>query len=444
MNIKELLNDGLTIKVEMNFVKEDYAEQVKKILGKYRKDADIKGFRKGMAPLSLIEKMHGQNALANAINDIISEQLNKYVQDNKLSIIGEPLPIEEFESKNDWVNGSDFTFGFEIALAPKVDFKLSEKDEITYYKLNVSAKAKAEFKANMLKQFGKLENTDEVKDEDFMIVDLVQGETRVESTYVALKGMEQLAKDMFIGKKVGDSMDINTVEVFPNEADRAAMLKVKKEELATMEPMWNLTVKEIKTFVSAKLGKEFYTQAFGEGVVNNAEEFDAKLTERMEEEGVQETDYRFMLDAREYLINLTDIKLPEDFMKRWLYMMNEGKFSMEDIEKDFPLFLKDFRWQTIAQYIMREQKLEITKEAMMEKARQLAAYQFAMYGMSNLPQEHIDKFAENLLSQEKEGRRIYEKVEEDLVIGYVRSVVTLKEKKITSEKLREMNEAPIA
>lgn len=444
MNIKELKNDGLTIQVEMNFVAEDYTDKRKKILNKVRRDAELKGFRKGMAPMSLIEKMHGQQALAESVNDLISETLNSYIQDNKLSIIGEPLPVEESENKNEWKVGAEFNFVFEIAMAPKVEVALSKEDKITYYKVNVDAKSKEEAKAGMLKQFGKLENSEEVKDEDFIIADFVQGETRVEGTYVSLKGMAQAGKDIFVGKKVADEMDLNVVEVFPNETDRAAMLKVKKEELAGMEPMWHMTIKEVKTFVDATIGQEFYNQAFGEGVVNNDEEFEAKLVEKIEAESVQEADYRFMLDARDYIINKCDVKLPEDFMKRWLFLANDGKFTMEQIEKDFPLFLKDFRWQSISQFIMKEQKFEITKEAIEEQAIKLASYQFAMYGMNNVPEEHLKNYAQSILQNEKESRRVYEKVEQDMVINYVRSTVTLEETTIDSDKLHEMNEAPIA
>ena len=141
-----------------------------------------------------------------------------------------------------------------------------------------------------------------------------------------------------------------------------------------------------------------------------------------------------MLDARQYLLDKTNIQLPEEFMKRWLFYVNDGKFTMEEIEKDFPLFLKDFRWQSIAQRIMKE------RETLVEQAKRLAAYQFAMYGLNNVPEEHLTKYAESLLTNEKEGRRIYEKVEENMVLDYVRATVTLDKKKATIDKLRKMND----
>lgn len=440
MDIKELKKDDLLIQVEMNFGKEDYAEKKKKLLNKFRREADIKGFRKGMAPMSLVEKMHGHSALVDSINELISENLNKYIEDNKLTIIGEPLPNEEKESKNDWLEGEYFQFVFDIALAPKFDVSLSAEDKVISYDVTLSEKDKEQYKSNILKQYAKLENCDVVKDEDFMVGDFVQGETKIEKVYVSMKSVKDEGKSIFLGKKAGDSMDIDVVELFPNEADRAAMLKVKKEELGNFAPVWNFTINEVKNYVDAVPGEELYTMMFGKDVVKTEEEFNTKLEERMKQEFKQESDYRFMLDAREYLMKKADIKIAEDFMKKYLFTVNQGKFKMEEVEKEFPLFLKDFCWQTISQQIVKDQKLEIKKEDLVEQARKMASYQFAMYGINNVPEEHLSKYAENILGSEKDARRVYEKVEEDMVLNYVRSTVTLEKKKISIDKLRKMNE----
>lgn len=440
MDIKELKKDDLQIQVEMKFGKEDYADKKKKALNKFRREADIKGFRKGMAPMSLVEKMHGHSALVESINELISETLNKYIQDNKLDIIGEPLPNEENESKNDWLSGEEFEFTFDIALAPKVNLFISAEDKIPYYEVKVSAKDKKEYKANILKQYATLENCEEVKDEDFMISDFEQGEKKVEKTYVSMKSIENEDKALFLGKKAGDSIDIDINKVFPNETDRATMLKMKKEELEGTDPVWHMTIKEVKNYVDAVPGETLYTMVFGKDVVKTEEEFDQKLAERMAENYQNESDFRFMLDARKYLIEKANIRIAEDFMKRWLFAANDGKFKMEEIEKEFPMFLQDFRWQTISKQIINEQKMEVKKEDLLAQARKVAAYQFARYGLNNVPEEQLTKYAENILQNEQEGRRIYEKVEENLVLGYVRSVVTLDKKSISAEELNKMND----
>ncbi len=439
MNITELKKDDLMIQVQMDFTKEDYADKKKKLLNKYRREVDIKGFRKGMAPMSLVEKTHGQSALVESINELISESLDNYVKENNLTILGEPLPNEEVESKNDWAAGENFTFVFDMALAPNYELSLSAEDVIPHYTITATAKSKEEYKSNILKQYGKLENCETVKEEDFIVADFEQGETRVEKTYVAMRTIkDEASKALFLGKKAGDSFELNVNEVFVNEADRAAMLKVKKEELASMDPMWKFTIVEVKNYVDAVPGQELYDMLFGKDTVKTEEEFDAKLAERMAAEYAEETDYRFILDAREYIINKANIALPEDFMKRWLFAANQGKFTMEQIEQVFPAYAKDFRSQTITQRIIKEQKLEIKKEDMLEQAKKLAKYQFASYGIPNVPEEYLVKHAESLIANENEGRRIFEKVEETKVLDYVRSVVTIEKKKISLDKFQKL------
>lgn len=439
MKVEKLPVDDLTFRLNVTIEKADALEKRKKALNNYRRTAEIKGFRKGMAPMSLIEKMHGMSALIDAVNDLIAEQLNNYIQENKLNVLGEPLPNDELQKKIDWDNDTVYEFVFDVALAPQVKVEISKDDKIVYYNPTVADADIDAAKSNILKQYGKLEDTDAVKDEDFIVADLVQGETKVEGTYITLKQMSDDSKKIFLGKMAGDSFEINVNDVFTNEADRASLLKVKKEELATIEPLWTLTIKEIKTFVDAEENQELYNKMFGEGVVNSADEFKAKLVKRIEEEYAQESEYRFMLDAREYFLNKVNIPVPEAFMKRWLHVVNEGKVTMEEIEKEFDLFLKDFRWQLIRGAILKDNNLTVTKEDVLKVATNIARYQFAMYGINNVPEEHLSQYAEKLLADEKQNRRIIEKAEEDKAIAFIKENVTVEPKEIAIEELRKLN-----
>lgn len=439
MKVEKLPVDDLTFRLNVTIEKADALEKRKKALNNYRRTAEIKGFRKGMAPMSLIEKMHGMSALIDAVNDLIAEQLNNYIQENKLNVLGEPLPNDELQKKIDWDNDTVYEFVFDVAIAPQVKVEISKDDKIVYYNPTVADADIDAAKSNILKQYGKLEDTDSVKDEDFIVADLVQGETKVEGTYITLKQMSDDNKKIFLGKMAGDSFEINVNDVFTNEADRASLLKVKKEELATIEPLWTLTIKEIKTFVDAEENQELYNKMFGEGVVNSADEFKAKLVERIEEEYAQESEYRFMLDAREYFLNKVNIPVPEAFMKRWLHVVNEGKVTMEEIEKEFDLFLKDFRWQLIRGAILKDNNLTVTKEDVLKVATNIARYQFAMYGINNVPEEHLAQYAEKLLADEKQNRRIIEKAEEDKAIAFIKENVTVEPKEIAIEELRKLN-----
>lgn len=438
MNVKQKKVDDLNLTVTIKLEKEDWADARKKKLNEFRRTAELKGFRKGMAPMSLIEKIHGGAALADVINTIVTEQLNKFVDDKKLKLIGEPLPSEK-EEKNDWNNPDTFTFDFDLALAPEVKVALSKEDKIPYYNVTTSAKALKDYKANLLKQFGTLETGKAAKADDFVIADFESGDQKVEKAYVALRSIKnEDIKASFVGLKAGDERDVDIVKTFENEADRAAMFQVKKEEVATLPAEWKMTVKEIKTFVNAKLNQQTYDNIFGEGKVKNEEEFDAAVKERLEGEYAQESEYRFMIDAKEYMIKKAAIELPDAFMKRWLHTANEGKFTMEEIEKEYDLFAKDFRWDMIRNEIIKEQKLQITNEAVIGEAKKMAAYQFAMYGMTNTPDEMLTNYAQNMLKDEQQARRIVEKVEDDLALDYIRKTVTLDTKKVSLEKMREL------
>ncbi len=439
MKITQKSLDDLTLIITLNIERDDYAEKRKKNLNNYRRNADLKGFRRGMAPMSLIEKTHGKSAQLDAVNDVISDGLNNYINENKLDIIGEPLPNESGK-RTDWENDEEFEVSFDIALAPKVELKLSEKDKIPYYEADINETEVEKYKSNLLKQYGTLQNTEAVEEDNFIIADLTQEAMQIEGTYIAVKSVgDKEIQNSLLGLKPGEEISIDVNKAFENETDRAALLKVKKEELASLDPVFTLRVKEVKRYIDAEIGQELFDSMFGKDVVTTEEQFNAKIKERLEQEYVLEGDYRFMLDTREVLIEKAAILLPEDFLKRWLYTVNEGKFSMEEIEKDFPIFLKDFRWQLIRQYITNEQKLTVTRENLLDHARKVASYQFASYGLNNVPAEQLDKYAESLLANEKEGKRIYEKVEDDLVVGYVRSVVTLDKKSISTGKLHEMN-----
>ena len=437
MNIEQNRIDDLNLELTLSVVKEDYADKKVAKLKEHRKHAEIKGFRKGMVPMSLIEKMYGQASLVDAVNDVISSALNDFIKENNLNVVGEPLPAED-QPQTEWVDGNDFTFKFDIAQNPQINLELSKDDKIPYYNIEVSEAARDEMKQNMLKQYGSLEDGEAAKEDDFIIVDFVQGETRVEGAYVALRSISEAVKPSFVGLKAGDSIDVNVNEAFENETDRASMLKVKKEELANLDPMFKMTVNNVKTFVNAPVNQETFDKIFGEGNVKSEEEFDAKVAERLAFEYSNESNWRFSKDAKDYILAKAGLEVPEKFLKRWIYVINEGKFTMEDIEKDWALFIVDYKWQMIRTYLMQKYNVKIEEKDILASAKGFAAYQFAMYGMNNVPDEQLESFAKNILAQEDQSRRIYDQVENEKTIAAVREAVSLDVKPISVEAFREL------
>lgn len=437
MNIVKNQIDELNIQLTVTVAHDDYAEAEKKELQRCKRTAEFKGFRKGMVPMSLIERVYGERVLGEVVNKVLSDAINNFVKENNIKMVGEALPSED-QPEIEWKSGNDFTFKFDIATTSEVNFELSKDDNVKVYEIKVSAEAKKEMKDNLLRQFGSLTDAEQAGEDDFVIVDFAQEGKTVEGSYVGVKNVEGEAKSKFLGAKVGDQFDVNVNEAFTNESDRAYMLKVKKEELASLAPEFHVTVKEVKTFAPAEENQETYDKIFGENQVHNAEEFDKAVTARLEENYKQESDYKLSKDLREYLVKKADIKLPEEFLKRWLFNINDGKFSKEEIEKEAPAFFEDFRWQMVRGYIMQKFDLKIEEKDVHEAAQAYVAYQYASYGMGNVPEAILKDSVARVLQDENTSRRIVENVEATKVIEAVKGAVTLKAEKVSVEDFRTL------
>lgn len=437
MNIVKNQIDELNIQLTVTVSHDDYAEAEKKELQRCKRTAEFKGFRKGMVPMSLIQKVYGERVLGEVVNKVLSDAINNFVKENNIKMVGEALPSED-QPEIEWKSGNDFTFKFDIATTSEVNFELSKDDKVKVYEIKVSAEAKKEMKDNLLRQFGSLTDAEQAGEDDFVIVDFAQEGKTVEGSYVGVKNVEGEAKSKFLGAKVGDQFDVNVNEAFTNESDRAYMLKVKKEELASLAPEFHVTVKEVKTFAPAEENQETYDKIFGENQVHNAEEFDKAVTARLEENYKQESDYKLSKDLREYLVKKADIKLPEEFLKRWLFNINDGKFSKEEIEKEAPAFFEDFRWQMVRGYIMQKFDLKIEEKDVHEAAQAYVAYQYASYGMGNVPEAILKDSVARVLQDENTSRRIVENVEATKVIEAVKGAVTLKAEKVSVEDFRTL------
>ena len=438
MNVEKQQIDALDYKVTLGIVPEDYEPIRKKYLSERRRNADFKGFRKGNVPMSLIEKVYGEQALVHAVNDVISDGLNNFIKEEGLRVVGEPLQSED-QPEVEWKDGNSFEFFFDIATTPAVDFAIGKEDKLPYYNINVTEAAKKEMKANMLRQFGGIEDAPKAGEDDYVVADLTNGTITSEATYISLRSVSGAAHSLFLGAKAGDKFDVNVNEAFENESDRAAMLKVKKEALAGIEnPVFQVSVTGAKTFVPAKENQETYDKMFGPDKVHDSEEFDAAVASQLEDNYRQEADYRLDKDLRTYFLDKAAIELPEAFLKRWLLYVNEGKYTAEDIDKEFDSFLSDFRWQMVREFVMGKYSLKVENQDIQEAARSFVAYQFMMYGMGNVPEDIIKSQVASVLSDESQVRRLEESVEDRKTLAALRGNVSLTTKKISLDKFREL------
>lgn len=437
MNIIKNQIDDLNYQVTMEIEAADYQPAEKKMLAERKRNADFKGFRRGMAPMSLIQRVYGEQALAEAVNEVISDNLNNFIKENNLHVVGEPLASED-QPQNEWKSGNNFTFKFDIAQTSELTFEVGKEDKVPVYNIEVTEVAKNEMKQNMLRQVGSMQDGEIAGEEDFIIADLSNGEVKADDVYIAIRNIEGKAHKKFVGCKAGSNLTIDINEAFTNETDRAAMIKVKKEELANIDPKFKVSVKTVKTFVPAEENQETYDRLFGKDSVHNSDEFDKAVEARLTENYKQEADYRLSKDIQDYLVKKADIKLPEAFLKRWLFKVNDGKFTMEDIEKEFDMFLADFRWQLVREYLMKKFDLKVEDKDLHDAAEAYVAYQYAMYGMGNVPHELIHEAAHRVMGDERQMRQIEENVESQKVFTAVKGVISTTKKKITVEKFREL------
>lgn len=416
---------------------EDYREEVEKALREYKRKANIPGFRPGMVPMGIIKKMYGKGVLAEQSYRKASNSVFEYLQKENIDYLGDVIPSEE-QGAFDFDNGTEFEFVFEIGEAPELKLDLSEKDKLTYYKIKIDKKMHEDFRSNYLRRYGRLVDADAVTSDEALSVTLDNGEMKVEDAYVGLISMPEEERKPFIGKKVGDKMTVNVNELYRTPSQRAAVLQVKEGELEHIKPEFELEITRIRKFAEPELNEEFFKMAFPAGNVTTAEQFEAFIDEQIASELRRESDYLFTLEVRDYLVKKADLKMPEAFLKRWLYTINEGKFTMEEIEKDFDQFLKMFTWNYIQKQIIKQENITVSADEATVEAKAFAQAQFAQYGMPSAPDDMLAGYAKQILENKEQGQKIYEKLYETKVVEAVKAKIKVSEKSVSAEEFAKL------
>ncbi len=440
MNIvRENLEDGTTL-LKATVGEADYNEAVDKALRTYKRKANVPGFRPGMVPMSIINKMYRKGVVAEEAYRTASKGCFDYIEKEKLTLVGDMIPSDK-QQPLDFDNDTEYEFAFEVGIAPEINIALSKKDKVKKYAIAIEDKMRDGYRGNFTRRFGKLVDVDSVETEDALTVTLDQPEMKIEEAYVGLIGMSDAARKPFLGKKVGDTMEVDVNELYPNPAQRAAILQVKEPELEGINPKFTLTINKIRRFTEPELNEEFFKMAFPEGNVKTAEEFAQYIDAQIMRDLKREADYLFTLDVRKLLLDKANLTLPAAFLKRWLYTINEGKFSMEEIEKDFDKFLDMMKWNLVQKHYVNELKLEVTPEEATEEAKAMAAQQFAYYGMSQVADDMLANYAQSILENKEESRKVYEKLFEQKVIDAVVPQITVSDATVTAEEFAKLAEA---
>lgn len=440
MNIQRENLADQTVILKVTIEEADYNEKVEKALKAHRRKANVPGFRPGMVPMAIINKMYRKSATADETYRAATDAAFEYIKEQKLDLMGDLMPSDE-QGELNFDTAKDFEFVFQIGLAPEVNLDLTKKDTIEKYVVTPSDEMISSYRENFLKRYGKLIETDKVEGEEAVNVTLSNDEMTIEDAYVGLISMTEDERKPFIGKVVGDTMEVNVNEIYKDAKQRAAILSVDEKELETLNPNFKLEITKIKAFRNPELNEEFFSMAYPDGSIKDEKAFTADMLKKVNEELASQTDFKTVDQVRDYLVAKTNLSLPEAFLKNWLFQINEGKFTMEDIEKEFPAFLDMMRWDLIKRAVAVGEKIEIKEEDVVEEAKAMAMMQFRYYGMNQVADDMLENYAKQILSNKEEAKKIYEKVGEKKVIDTIVEKVTMKDKKVTIEEFSAMMQA---
>ena len=430
MNITRENIDALNAVVTVNIAKDDYSDQVEKILSDYRKSANIPGFRKGHVPMTMVKKQYGKAVLVDEVNKLLQEALGKYLTEEKLDVLGNPLPKPQDDL--DW-NSDDFSFEFELGLAPEFDVNLKSKKAITHYNIVADEKMIEDQIVNIRKQYGKITSQSEVaKDSEITGVFENEANDINNSTLVTLDKFKAKATEkQFIGAKVGDVIVLKTKKLFKNEQDLISALKVSNEVAKDLDIEVNFTVNEINSRELADLDQELFDKLFGKDVVTSVTELKDKIKEDSEKQFAQQGDQKLLNDVTENLVENTKFDLPASFLQKWMQTAGETEMDAEQAKEEYEKSEKSMRYQLIEGKIIQNNDLQVKFEDLQAHAKEMIKVQMAQFGQMNSTDEELDGIAARILSNKDEVKRLSEQLMSSKLLDLYKEKANLKIKEIT-------------
>ncbi len=450
MNIQFEAPDKVNGLMSITLEKADYQPEVDKTLKDYRKRANIPGFRPGQAPMSMIVRQYGPSVKVDAINKLLGEKLYEYIRENKIQMLGEPLPSEQQQQLN-FESDEPLTFKFDIAVAPAFEAKLSGKDKVPYYHIKVEDKLidqQVEMYQSRSGHYDKVEAYDADK-QDMLKGDLreldADGNVKEGGIEVAdavlmpqyIKVDDQ--KKLFDGCKLGDVITWNPRQAYPeSDVEVSSLLKIEKDDVKNHEGNFTYQITEISRFVKAEVNQELFDMAFGEGTVKDEKAFRQKIADMISQQFQADSDYKFLLDVREHMEKkIGKLEFPEALLKR--VMLNNNKDKGEDfVEKNFAASIKELGWHLIKEQLVAAQDLKVEDADLKQVAKEAARAQFAQYGMSNVPDEYLENYAQEMLKKKENVDGLVDRAVDVKLTAALKNVVKLDEKEVTMEDFQKM------
>ena len=449
MNVSMQNVDKVSALLTVNIEKADYQERVEKLLKKYRQQVNMPGFRKGMVPMSLIKKQFGKSAMAEEVDKLMQDAVNNYIRENKVNMLGMPLPNDEKMQTIDFDTQENFEFVFDIALAPEFKAEVSEQDAIDFYTIAVSDEMINSQVDMYAQRAAKYEKVEDYQDRD-MVKGLIaeldengntkEGGIQVEGAVMMpsyMKNDEQ--KAIFANAKVNDVLVFNPNAAFEgNEAELSSLLKIKREEVAEMKSNFSFQIEEITRAVPAALTQELFDQVFGEGAVSSEEEFRGKIKESIAAQFEAESNYKFLIDARAYMMNkVGKLEFPDALLKKIMLMNNEDK-GESFVEENYEKSLEELTWHLIKEQLVEAFEIKVEQADLLAIAKENTRMQFAQYGMMSLPEEMLENYAKEMLKKKENVEGLVNRAVENKLAAALKGKVALNNKEVSMEEFNNL------
>ena len=432
------VNGLMTITVEEN----DFKEAVEKTLKDYRKKANVPGFRPGQVPMGMIKRMYGTAVKMDAINHVVGQEMYKYVKDNNIQMLGEPLPHEGNEAV-DIEKDAPYTFQFDLAVAPEINVKLSGHDKVDYLTIDVDDKLIDQQVRMYASRSGSYQKADDYQDNDMLKGDLREldkengielAEAVVMPTYIK----DEAQKKLFEGSKLGDIITFNPRQAYQSDAELASFLKVDKADLGFHTGDFTYQITEISRFAPAEVNQELFDQVYGKDAVKDEKEFRERVADELKTQLQQNSDWKFLQDLRKHCEKKAGkLTWPDELLKRIMKQNNQDKGD-DYVEKNYEGSVKELTWHLIKEQLVGAHDIKISDEEVKAAAREAARAQFAQYGMSNVPDEYLDNYAQEMLKKEENVQGFVDRAIDQKLIAVMKNVVKLDEKTVSLDEFNKL------
>jgi trigger factor len=445
MNITQENKGNLAATLKIQLTKEDYNEKVEKALKDMQRKAQMPGFRPGKVPMGLVKKMYGKSVLADEVNKVMIDGIYDYIKENEINILGNPLPDHDKASGIDWENQTDFEFHYDIGFAPAINLELSDDISVEYYKIKIEDSMVEDTIKDITRRYGKMVNPETSEKDDVLFGEFAEVDGESNPIEDGLKNKSNLfiqyikdedTRNNLIGKKSGESVDLDIMKSVENESEMAGMLGIKKEELEQYGKNFRFTIERISRIEPAELNNDLFTKVAPETSIATEEDFREYMRSQLSKQYQADADKHFRNEAIKVIVEKANLELPEEFLKRWLLETNKDndQITAEQVEKEFVSFADSFKWQLIENHLIKSNNIEVKTEEVVAYLKDYMRIQLKQYGQENPDDEILNDFVNRIMTNKDEVKKVYDQLFDTKILELFKEKLKLDEKEVTFDE----------